>query len=189
MKRLSILFPLVVVGLLAAASFWLQYVVQRERPSVTGANRHDPDAYVEKFEVERFDETGRLQSRLSAEHAVHYPDNDVADMTQPRMVINGRERQVTFTSDRARASNADRRVFMQGNVRGVQPATADRPEQTLQTEELTILTDDEIGVTDKPVTMTQGKSRLDGIGAEWNNLTGVLKMNHARATLAPRNGK
>ncbi|MGC3964864.1 MAG: LPS export ABC transporter periplasmic protein LptC [Rhodocyclaceae bacterium] len=189
MKRLSSLFPLIVVALLAGASYWLQYIVQQSRPGGLGVNRHDPDAYIEHFEIERFGPDGRLQSRLSAPKAVHYPDNDIADMTTPRMELNGRERVTTLSSDRAVASNTEQKVIMTGNVRGLQPATADRPEQTLSTEELTVLTDDQIAITDKPVVVTQGQSRLEGVGAEWNNITGVLNMNQARATLPPKKGK
>ena len=174
MKHLSSHFPLIIVALLAIATFWLEQVVRNEYGSGLGKHRHDPDAIVEHFAVDHFDKTGKQQSRLTADKLLHYPDNDTADITAPVINLNRSDRPIVFTSQTAQASNTTKVVVMRGSVRGERKATASQPAQILTTEELTVLSDEEIARTQLPVLFTQGVSRLDGIGAEWNNITGLF---------------
>lgn len=183
MKRLASLFPVIIVGLLSAATFWLEYVVRSERPSGLGNARHDPDAVVEDFELDRFDKVGHLRAHVVGTRMLHYPDDDSADVIAPVVTLTGATRPLRLSSRSARITDQSRKVVMTGEVRGVRPAAAGSPQQTLASEEMTVLTEDEVARTDKPVTVTQGDSRLDGVGAVWDNASGILRMNQVRATL------
>lgn len=184
MKRISSLFPLIIAALLAAASFWLEYVVRNETRSGLGKDRHDPDTIIENFKLERFDAGGALRSRMLASKLTHYPDDDTADIEAPSMSFIQEGRSTTFRSEHAVADNRQKSLLMIGKVRGERPASGDLPGQTLKTDELTVWTDDEIARTRHPVSFTHGNARLDGIGAEWNNITGLLKIQqHVRAVL------
>lgn len=184
MKRLSSLFPLLIVALLAMASFWLEYVVSNETRAGLGNDRHDPDAIIHDFTVTRFDAEGKQRSRLDATRLTHFPDNDTAELIAPRMEFLQQKRSTVFTSETGFADNRYRKVTLIGNVKGHTPATADRPEETLSTDELDVLVDDEIGRTTHPIRFTHGASVLEGIGAEWNNITGQLQVNSkVRATI------
>jgi lipopolysaccharide export system protein LptC len=185
MRRLSSLFPLFVVGLLAAASFWLQYVVQNERSPNLGNGRHDPDAIIEKFGMDRFDAYGHLQSTLVGTRLMHFPDNDMAEVLQPHIRFLDPARPSTWTSDRAIASNSTRKVVLLGNVRGERPSTIGEPEQVITTEELTLMPDDELATTDKPITLIRGQARIDAIGAKFDNINGLLTLQRVHATLPP----
>ena len=187
MNRLTAHFPLVIVALLAIASFWLEQVVRNEHRESLGKQRHDPDTIVERFAIDHFDTSGKLQSRLTASQLLHYPDDDTADITSPVLTLTRDERPVVFTSQRARASNTTKVVVLQGSVRGERQATSSEPAQILTTEELTVFTDEEIARTSLPVLYTQGSARLDGIGAEWNNLDGLLQIHsQVRGEFPPR---
>jgi len=187
MNRVTAHFPLIIVALLAIASFWLEQVVRNEHHDSLGKQRHDPDAIVERFSVERFDDSGKLQSRLTARQLQHYPDDDTADILSPVLTLTRDARPVVFSSERAHAGNTTKIVVLQGSVRGERKATDHEPAQVLTTEELTVLTDEEIARTHLPVLYTQGGARLDGIGAEWNNLTGLLQIHsQVRAEIPPR---
>ncbi|MDQ7988753.1 MAG: LPS export ABC transporter periplasmic protein LptC [Candidatus Dactylopiibacterium sp.] len=191
MKRVTSFFPLLIVALLAMASFWLQYVVSNENRTGLGGDRHDPDAIVHDFSITRFDTTGQKRSSLQAERLTHFPDTDSSDLLAPKITfLNKDGRTTTFVSETAVANNRDRTVLMLGKVRGHTPASGGQTEQTLLSDELEVLVDDEIGRTRQPVTFLQGASRLDGIGAEWNNITGQLRLqSHVRATIRRQPGQ
>ena len=187
MNRLSSHFPLIIAALLAAATFWLEQVVRNEYRSGLGNARHDPDLIVDQVSIDRFDLTGKRISRMTGSKLVHYPDDDTAEITSPVITLTRDARPTVFTSKTAHANNETKVVVMRDSVRGERAASADAPLQTLETEVLTVLTDDEIARTDKPVFMTQGASHMSGIGAEWNNITGLFTIHSmVRATLAPK---
>lgn len=187
MKRASSLFPLIIVALLAAASFWLEHVVRNETRNGLGKDRHDPDAIVHNFAVERFDRSGTLRSRLTASKLTHYPDTDTADVEKPHVSFLQEASVTNFSSEHALADNRQRNVLMFGQVRGERPATPGNSAQTLSTDELTVWVDDEIARTQHPVRYTSGGSQIDAIGADWNNLTGLLNLHgNVQATLQPK---
>lgn len=185
MKRASSIFPLLVVAGLAAGSFWLEYVVNNERPSGVANRRHDPDAVVENFSIDRFDNSGRLQAKLSGKEMLHYPDDDSADIVAPRFDLLNPERPAHITATSARATEKATRIVMTGNVRGVRPARNGAAEQVLTTEELTVLTDDEIARSDQATIFTQGSRKVDAAGFEWNNVSGLLTLSQVRAFIPP----
>jgi len=85
-ERASSLFPLAMLVLLAALTFWLNRVIQDDKPR--GPQRHDPDYWVERFEVRRFDIDGKLQHTLVAEKLLHYPDDDTSIITAPKITYH-----------------------------------------------------------------------------------------------------
>ncbi|MDQ8021638.1 MAG: LPS export ABC transporter periplasmic protein LptC [Moraxellaceae bacterium] len=184
MKRLYTLFPLILAALLAAATFWLEQFVSGEAQPRPSLDRHDPDAIVEGFRVQRFNLDGSPQFILTAERGLHYPDDDTADLVAPRLRFTGTDAIMDWSADAAHLSDQSRIVELTGRVVGTKHNKDGSAPQTLVTERLTVLTDDEIARTDAPLTMTQGISRVDGVGGEWDNLNGLLKLNQARATLA-----
>ena len=54
MKNLgTTLFPLLLLGLLAALTFWLQRTTSFDDPMNRAKARHDPDSIIEHFTVQR----------------------------------------------------------------------------------------------------------------------------------------
>ncbi len=80
------MFPLVMLLLLAALTFWLSHVIQNKVPQ--GPLRHDPDYWAEHFTARRFDINGTLQHTLVAEKLVHYPDDDTSIVTEPHLTYH-----------------------------------------------------------------------------------------------------
>lgn len=183
MNRLPALFPLLLVFILAGASLWLERMVSSERPQALGKDRHDPDAIVENFEVQRFSPTGQVQFTIKAEHAVHYPDDDSADLKTVAVNFRDPAQNMNWTANTARLTDRARQVELVGNVVGVKQAFGDTPTQTLRTQRLTILAEDEIARTTAALTITQGRSRVDAVGGEWNNVEGLLKLQRVRARI------
>lgn len=67
------LLPLVIVGALAGLTFWLDKAASGQEQTARANKRHDPDFFVEKFNVQRYDATGQLINSLVADKMTHFP--------------------------------------------------------------------------------------------------------------------
>lgn len=170
-RRSASLFPLAMLVLLAALTFWLSRVIEGDKPR--GPQRHDPDYWVENFVVRRFDLDGKLQHTLVAKKLLHYPDDDTTIVTAPQLTYHqGAPAEI---SARMAYVGADgKEIDLVDDVRVVrQGATGDVPPSVLETRALKVFPDAEKGRTSAPVIITQGRSILRGSGLEFDNKTGV----------------
>ncbi|MDB5814969.1 MAG: lptC [Rhodocyclales bacterium] len=181
-RRLPALFPLLIAALLALATYWLQFVVSNERTANVGNERGDPDTIIEHFHVDKFDERGRLTMKIDADLLKHYPKDDSADLMQPRVHFVSLNRDSTWRSDKAHITERGDHIQLIDNVHGVRAATPTSLEEILTTSEAELQTRDEIARIDKPLTFTQGMTRIDAIRGEWNNIEGLLKLTQVDAT-------
>lgn len=186
MKAQHSYFPLIIIGALAAATYWLEFVVSNESAGRSSRAGHTPDAIVHNLTMDRFDPLGRHQLHLTAEKMVHYGDDDTAELTQPRLVFNKNERTLNMRSNTGHGDNINREITLDGQVVGLRTGGKDFTEQRLATESLTVLTDDEFAFTLQPIVLTQGKTRIEAIGMEWDNAQGRLKLGPGQAELAGR---
>jgi lipopolysaccharide export system protein LptC len=183
MKRLTTLIPVLIAALLALATYWLQFVVSNEHPAGLGNDRGDPDAIVEHFHVDKFNDKGRLAMSLDADELMHYPQDDSADLKQPRVRFVSPGRDSTWRSDKARVTERGDHIQLIDNVRGVRIGTDTIPDQVLTTSEANLRSDDEIVDINKPLVLTQDTTRINAAGGQWNNLDGLLRLRQVDATL------
>lgn len=164
------LFPIILVALLAALSFWLQSAVNIEESRRDGKERHDPDAIAENFTVRRFDADGQVKYRLTAPYLEHYPDDDSSVLHAPTL-INYRPDApaITFTALNAKVSAKGETIFLWDEVNIVRAATADRAELRGRMPDLTVQPDLGTAFTNSPVEISMGQSWLKGIGAQIDN--------------------
>jgi lipopolysaccharide export system protein LptC len=169
--RTTSLFPLFMLLLLAALTFWLSRVIQSDAPR--GPLRHDPDYWAEGVKVLRFDINGTLQHTLTAEKLLHYPDDDTTIVTRPHVTYHSQPpveiaaRMAYIGRDGKEADLVDEvKVTRHGAKDGV-------PSTTLESRTLKIFPDEEKGSTGDPVTITRGSSVMHGTGLEIDNGTGI----------------
>lgn len=169
------LFPLAMLVLLAALTFWLNRLIQDDKPR--GPQRHDPDYWVERFEVRRFDIDGQLQHTLVGDKLVHYPDDDTAIVTAPH--ISYRQQPPSEVSARVAYVGRDgKEIKLVDEVRVIRHGAADgSPATVLETRTLTVFPDDEKARTSDPVVITQGNSIMHGTGLELDNKSGITVLN------------
>ena len=170
--RASSLFPLLLILTLAAGSLWLEHAVQAPERDRSGKMRHDPDFIAEDFGITKMSASGKPEYILSAARMVHYPDDQTTDIVEPRLVQrHDKAAQIVIRADRGLISrNGDQASFF-GNVVVVREASPGRSELRMQTEYLQIDPDRDLAHTDKPVIITEGNSRLAGVGMQLNNKT------------------
>ncbi|WP_126447192.1 LPS export ABC transporter periplasmic protein LptC [Sulfuricystis multivorans] len=157
------LFPLLLAGILAALSYWLELASRAPEVAKAGKLRHDPDTIVENFEVRRFDPQGALQHTLTARQMVHYPDDDTAVVFEPRIVWH-RPPPTTLEAREAHISSRGEHVALIDDVRITRDGSAGKPQTILTTARMDVWPDDELAKSTQPVTITQGASRIRGEG-------------------------
>src|SRR5450432_4849735 len=112
--------PVLLLGGLAALSYWLDAQVQPPAQCRDGSARHDPDIFVEGVRVLKLDAQGHPLQSLLARRAEHFPDDqttDFLDITlaqtqQGKPPVQISASQATLTGDREN-------VYFKGNVRAV----------------------------------------------------------------------
>ena len=169
--RASSLFPLVMLLLLAALTFWLNRVVQGDNPR--GPQRHDPDYWVERFEIRRFDLEGRLQHTLVADRLVHYPDDDTSIVSAPHITYHQRPRS-EMIARMAYIGRDGKEVDLVDEVRVIRQGVVGKsPSTVLEARTLKVFPDDEKASSNDPVVITQGKSVMRGTGLDIDNRSGI----------------
>lgn len=169
--RASTLFPLAMLVLLAALTFWLNRVIQGDNPR--GPQRHDPDYWVERLEMRRFDVEGKLQHTVVAAKLLHYPDDDTTVVTTPHITYHQQPPTEIFAR-MGYIGKDGKEVDLVDDVRVVRHSAAgDTPPTQLETRTLKVFPDAEKGYTDDPVVITQGKSIVKGSGLDIDNRSGI----------------
>lgn len=170
--------------LLAGLTLWLERASQ---PSESKARnmRHAPDYIVDNFTVKRFDAQGKLYQTLEAQQMRHYPDDDSTEADDPRMVYHA-EQKTFLKADTAWIDSGGKTVVLKENVH-VTHENAKAPPTEITTSTLTVLPDEEIARTNAPVTITQGKSVINGKGLESSNKTRISVLGgRVHGTIAPQ---
>lgn len=166
MTRLgSAIFPLSLMVVLAALTFWLRYATEMDEPRHDGKTRHDPDFIVSDGTLRKIDLSGNLKSTLSASEIRHYPDDDGSDLSDPKMVSYYPTRpSVTVTAKRAHSNKGGQQVDLYDDVEITRAASEKDEAMIGYTDMLTVLPDDEKAYTKSPVLITQGRSWVKGVG-------------------------
>jgi lipopolysaccharide export system protein LptC len=173
----SALFPLLVLAMLAAFTFWLERATRGEGIGPNPNLRHDPDYWVDKLVLRRFDIDGSIQYTINAVRMTHFPDDDTTEVDEPRVAYFQEGTTTTLTARQAWMDKEGQHVRLQDDVRMVRT----EPQGTISvfdTSLLNVTPDDEYAQTDAPVTITQGRSVMHGAGGlEVNNKTRISVLN------------
>jgi lipopolysaccharide export system protein LptC len=179
-------FPLVLLAVLAALTFWLDHVVQPPVPRPE-APPNEPDYFVEGLSAMRMDRSGHVKHTLEAQRMTHFPQDDLTVLVAPRFVAYGEGHvPVTITSKHARMSGNGEDVYFEDDVRVVRAPEGRLSELVLETSYLHVIPDDNIAKTDKPVTIRDATAVVVASGLELNSETRVLELQgRVRGTFEP----
>jgi lipopolysaccharide export system protein LptC len=192
--RLVAWSPVLLLGGLAALTYWLDAQVQPPAPRRDGSTRHDPDLYIDNFRAMSLDAEGRPQQTLAAKRAQHFPDDDSVEIAGPSLALTdpGRPR-LSVSADAGLVPGNRETVVFTGNVRATRDATppAKAGERgtgpvTLSTEYLRVEPRAGRAVTDQPVTIEEPRGIIHSVGIELDNNARTLKLKSGvRGTLQP----
>lgn len=194
LDRLSIYLPVLLMGLLALASYWLlRATPMPEAPQVARPMSSEPDYFMRGFSVKAFDLTGALKSEVVGDEARHHPDDDRIEIDNARIRNIGPEGRPTVASAKLVTTNADNSQFiLEGNAVVVRDAAVGAngevlPRLEFQGEYLKVFVDPERVVSDKPVVLLRGTDRLVADTLDYRGDVGVADFKgRVKVQLIPR---
>jgi lipopolysaccharide export system protein LptC len=194
LDRLVAWSPVLLLGALAALSYWLNLQVRVAGPAFDGSGRHDQDVFVENFKAVNLDRDGRVTQALEAKRAQHFPDDDTMVLDAPVIAFTdpGKPR-VDVTADRATITGDREHAYCEGHVKAILEEAKDakngKPDGpiTLTSEFLHVIPKEERIVTDRAVTITDPRGTINAIGLELDNKAKTVKFkSHVSGQLQPQ---
>lgn len=186
-ETLSAYLPLLLMGLLALASWWLvKNSPHAGAPAQEQAVSPDPDYTMTQFALERFDSSGRLKLRIEGARLRHFPASDriEIDAAQIRAIAaNGR---VTLASaQRAVGTGDGSELQLLGGAEITSEDAAGLP-VVMRGEFLHAFFVTERVVTHLPVMVQRGATMVQAAGLDYDHAARRLALKGPlRATLAP----
>ncbi len=176
--RLAAGISVLLLAALAVTTYYLAQTASHPTGDASARRKlHEPDYFVEDFQLTRLNPRGEPVFRLTAKRLDHYPDDDTLDFVEPVLVsLDATKPLVTIRSDRGTATTGGVETHLYDNVVLTRAATAKSPPMKVESDYLLLLTEQDIARTDKPVRITYGDSVLDGVGMEFNNDTRQIEL-------------
>jgi len=195
LDRLTAWSPVLLLGGLAALTYWLDAQVQAPTNAGASAPKHEPDMYIENFRAVSYDAEGKLRQSLAAKRAEHHPDDDSVDFTAPALALTdpGRPR-MSITAETGTLSGDRETVTFRGTVRAIRDAlpegapAGNEPKGpiTLSAETLRVVPKKGRAETDGPVTVEEPRGIINAIGMAVDNEAHTIKLKSGvHGTLAP----
>jgi lipopolysaccharide export system protein LptC len=178
LTRSAIFFPIILAGLLAIITFWINVAVEQQGPKIDGSNRHDPDYTMNNFVMTQTDITGKLRYVLAATEMLHYPDDDSTVLQRPRFTQYTTDKPYTQIEGlRGYISSDGEEIELVDNVKVVRQAFEGKGEMQLRTEKLIILPNQDLAKTNSPVVITQApKTVIHGTGMIFDKKNQTVKL-------------
>ncbi|WP_114697743.1 LPS export ABC transporter periplasmic protein LptC [Polynucleobacter necessarius] len=192
------LTPLILMGALTLATFWL---VQKNTPPAKSpserARLHEPDYTIKYGALSALNEFGNTKYRILGVKITHYDDDASIDIVTPRMrLFQAEKAPVTVKSDTGHLDGDLTILDLYDNAsicRPAQEATANQPatlRMLASSSYFKVLINDDMIETNRPVTLEQGMSIMHSTaGGICNNVEQSMVMSgqvKGRIERAPR---
>jgi len=191
---LSIYLPVLLMGVLALASYWLLRITPpAEAPQPTGPVSTEPDYFMRRFSVKSFDAKGRVTSEVAGDEARHHPDDDRIEIDNARLRRIDEQGLVTTATANRVTSNADHTAFvLEGNAIVIREAGTGtdgrvRPRLEFRGEQFRVTLKPDHVVSDLPVTLLREGDRLQAQTLDYRGDDQIADFKgRVRVTLLPR---
>jgi lipopolysaccharide export system protein LptC len=175
--RSNTLFSLGLVAGLAVLTFWLERVVNAPTATGSAARARVPEFVVDRVTATAMDKAGRAESRLTAQRMLYFPDEETVEVEEPRLTqFPEKGPPVRVSAERGTVDKDGEEVRLYGNVVVVRDPVGDRPPLRVDTTYLQVFPKAEVARTPEPVLITEGSSKLTGVGMEYDNAKRVLEL-------------
>jgi len=164
--------PLVLMVALALGT-WL---VAKNTPGLLASSgpavvKHEADYTLDHFTLQRFDATGALKVEIEGEHMQHFPDDDIMEVEQIRVVtLDPQGRKMTATSQHGRARGDSSEVWLDGQAQVISVAEGELPIQ-MNGEHLHAMPKLRQVDSKFMVVVRQGDSEFNADGMEYDDTT------------------
>lgn len=170
--------PLLLMGLLALATWWLvKNTPVLEDGRAPALARHEPDYTMTGFMVRRFAPDGSLRGQIEGEVLRHYPDTDTLEIDNVRIRAIAADGRVTLAEARMALANADgSEVQLRGGAQVLREGLAGEPPVEFRGEFLHAFLDTERVQSHLPVTVIRGGARVQAEAMEYDHLQRVVRL-------------
>ena len=190
---LSAYLPLLLMALLALATWWLV----KHSPQAPGAPQvrppsADPDYTMTEFAVERFDAQGKLKLRIEGAQMRHFPDTDRIEVDRARIRAIAADGRVTLAQARRAVGNGDGSELQLIGGAEVQSTDAGGAPLFMRGEFLQAFLVTERVKSHLPVFVAMGASTLSAGGLDFDHGAGRLVLIgpvHARLAAREKVGR
>ena len=168
-------FPIGLLTVLAALSYWLGVVAEADPVDIGGRFRHDPDTIIQQFDGISYDEKGNRKAGLRGTELQHYPDDESSVIQMPymrRFSVSGEPS--TVTAHQAVVNSDGSEVDLTGDVKAYRPPQGGKAAVTLTAPHMFVLVDEERARTPGFARVQQGHSWMSGVGFDADNVTQVF---------------
>ena len=196
LDRLVAWSPVLLLGALAALTYWLDAQVQAPALHRDGSSRHDPDLFLTDFKAVTFDARGLPRESLTAASARHFPDDDSAELADPTLSLTEPDHpKMTITADSGIIAGDREHGEFKGHVKVLrdaesapaQPGETPSGPVTLTTSLLRVDTQEARVTTDQPVTIEEPRGIIHGRGLQFDNKAKRVRIeSHVSGTLSPQ---
>jgi lipopolysaccharide export system protein LptC len=190
---------MVCMMVLALGTYWMVRTTPPPgAPVAKAVERHDPDYFMEGFNLKSFDAKGRMRSEVMGDKARHYADNAWTEIDQVRFrSIDEKGRLTTATANSGLSNEDGSEVQLIGNaivVREAEAASpansaagiAPAPRMEYRSEFLHAFMTTERLKSHRPVTLTRGDNRFTADTLDYDNIDQVLILQgRVHGTLTP----
>ena len=185
---LSSYLPLLLMALLALATWWLvKNSPHPERVTPPRVLTSEPDYTMRQFAVERFDAGGRLKLRIEGALLRHFPDTDRIEIDGATIRAYAPDGRVTLATARRALGNGDGSEIQLLGGAEVTAQDASGVPLVMRGEFLHAFLVTERVKSHLPVVVRQGGSELRAAGLEYDHTTRRLNLKGPlRAVMTPR---
>ena len=192
--QFTIYLPVLLMGLLALASYWLlRATPPAPEPVVAQPVTSEPDYFMRRFSVKVFDAQGVLINEVHGSEARHRPDADTLEVDDARIRVVGEDGVVTTATARRVISNGARTEFLlEGDAVVVREGRtlADgsaAPKLEFRGQQLRVFTNPQRLVSEQPVMLLRGNDQLQSDTLDYVDADRVALMRgRVKVRLAPR---
>ncbi|MFZ6874799.1 LPS export ABC transporter periplasmic protein LptC [Undibacterium sp. Di27W] len=186
--RFRIWLAVILLGILTLGTIWVMEVIRRngDDEQNRSAARSAPDYYVEKFNFIRLSNNGKANYHITGDSLVHLPRNDNIEIKHPQINSFDQDRpplhlraDLAVVSQKSNVITPKREhdeVHLYDNVSMERPEGLSSQFVHVESDYLLLLPDDDVVKTDKPITITTGKSTSTATGMLANNSTQHLAL-------------
>ncbi len=160
------LFYILVLGLFAAASYWLSINSQKSG-NRTGGDVRLPDYEADDFSLVTLNRDGSLQRRLEGKRLRHFGKDRGTELIAPNFLLfEPRAKPWRARAEQGWLSGDGQILFLTGKVSLRRDASANQPDFLLETRNVTLELADDHLTTDAPVLIRSGANEARALGMD-----------------------